>query len=188
MAKKTINIVTSNHRGKIRGKAESHVVGMMESWNYCNLDRVSMLDPEEWFVKRYKPFGIDVYKMLNDLKVPIIVQKPWKYLENQQVYPLKDIIKAFGSKYFTCSQAYLLALALYEGYEKVKLVGWYNSVPGGTDFDWNSIVWDEIMCQNYWVGFLRAKGVEVTGGNVGKPITPDNETNPVHADPCNAGG
>lgn len=171
----TINLVTSFHLNKIQGKPKGHVLGMMDSWRYCNPDRVSMLDKEEWFVRKYKTMGADIYDELNALKVPIIVQKPWKYLENQQVYPLKGIINKFGIKYFTCSQAYLLALALYEGYKNIKLIGWYNPVPYSLDAEWNAIVWDEIMCQNFWIGFLKAKRINITGGNLAKPITPDNE-------------
>lgn len=174
----TINIVTAQHPGPIKG-LEGHIVGLQGSWYFTPLDRLSMLDKEEWFVEKHKALGEDIYEILNSLEVPILVQKPWKKLKNQQVYPLKEIQKEFGIEYFTCSQAYLLALALYEGYKHVNLVGWYNFLPEFPDNEWNNVLWDEIMCQNFWVGFLKGKGIKVTGGNVAKPVTPNNE--PIYA-------
>ena len=125
--------------------------------------------------EKFKIYGKDIYEVLNDLKVPIIVQKRWRKLKNQQVYPLKQIIKKFGIEYFTCSQAYMIALVLYEGYEEIHLVGFDNAIPTSRDFEWNDIVWDETACINFWVGFAKGMGVKVIGGKVAQPFIAKNK-------------
>lgn len=72
---------------------------------------------------------------------------------NQNNYPLNEIVKEFGSAYFTNSISYMIAYAVYKGYKKIELYGVDMSAR------------DEYINQRgsvmYWIGFARAKGVDV---------------------------
>ena len=72
----------------------------------------------------------------------------------QENYPLKEIIKEFGTDYFSCTLAYAIALAIYEGYQEIEIFGvnWddteeYNDQRAGIDF---------------WCGFAKGRGVKIT--------------------------
>lgn len=169
--KKTISLI-ANGISKNDPEILGDILGLQYTWESKKLDRVCLIDEEKWFLAR---FGESFVEFLNNLNIPIIVSKKWSGLKNQIMYPLEKIIEKFGIEYFTCSQAYMIALALYEGYEQIRLIGWGNYPSKTLDFEWNSIIWDEIICQNFWVGFAKGMGVEVIGGNVGMPITMHNE-------------
>ena len=143
MAKITLVILGKSGIGKkIRGDS----IGCQYSWDTHNTKMISMLDKEEWFVNKFKLLGKDVYKELNSLNKPIIVKKEWKKLKNQIVFPVDKIIEEFGIKYFTCSQAYLIAYALYLGYKEIELVGFDNKMDSleeiKKDVEWQNVLWD----------------------------------------------
>lgn len=71
-----------------------------------------------------------------------------------EMYPLWKIIKDTKADYFANSVAYMIAYAVYLGYEQIKLYGIdyvteqeiHGGEKGGTE---------------YWVGFAQGKGIEV---------------------------
>ena len=151
MAKKTITLIANGLSAHMY-PVEGDVLGLNYAFAINKLDRLSLIDEEKWFIAKN---GESFYTLINELNIPILVQKHWKDLKNQIIYPLEEIIEKFGIEYFTCSQAYILALALYEGYEKIHLAGWDNHVSNTLDIEWNNIGWDEIICQNFWLGLLK---------------------------------
>lgn len=68
-------------------------------------------------------------------------------------YPLDEIIREFHSKYFTSTICYMIALAIYWGYERIKLYGVdyligyeYIEAKGGVE---------------YWLGRAEERGIQV---------------------------
>lgn len=85
-----------------------------------------------------------------------------KYNINRDNYPLNEIVKEYGCAYFTNSISYMIAYAIYKGYKKIELYGVDMSAR------------DEYINQRgsvmYWIGFARAKGIEVNlASGVDKP-------------------
>lgn len=70
----------------------------------------------------------------------------------QGEFPAAAIIEGFGTRYFTCSAAWLIALALMEGFERIELWG----IGGDHDYA------QQQPCLAYWVQRARDAGVEVT--------------------------
>lgn len=86
-----------------------------------------------------------------------------KYNINRDNYPLNEIVKEFGSAYFTNSISYMIAYAVYKGYKKIELYGVDMSAR------------DEYINQRgsvmYWIGFARAKGIDVyIASGIDKPF------------------
>lgn len=171
---------------------KGYSIGCQYSWNWFEPSIISMMDKEEWFVEKFKLLGKNVYDELNLLGKPVIVQKKWKNLKVPQIiYPIEEIIKEFGFKYLTCSQAYMIAYALYLGFEEIELVGFDNKLDSlkelKKDVEWLNIWWDEVACQNFWYGLAKGMGVNIHGSSgIGNIITPKNkwkyayDVSPIH--------
>lgn len=78
-------------------------------------------------------------------------------------YPLDEIRKKFNCNYFTNTISYMLAYALYKGFDEIEIYG----------VDMNDK--DEYINQRssvmYWIGFARGKGVKVKiSSNIDNPV------------------
>jgi len=69
-------------------------------------------------------------------------------------YPLKKMIRFFKTDYFSNTVGYMIALALYEGYEKIDLYG-INHARGREYIR-------EKCGVDFWCGVAMGRGVEVT--------------------------
>ena len=83
----------------------------------------------------------------------------WQKIEAENVYyldnyPIKEVMEKFGSRYFTNSISYMIALAMYKGYSEINLYG--------VDMDMGTEYIYERPSVMYWIGFARGKGVKVT--------------------------
>lgn len=72
-------------------------------------------------------------------------------------YPIMDIIKYFSSRYFTNSIGYMIAYAIFKGYERIVLIGIDMEVKSEYEF--------ERPCVAYWIGQADARGIEVVTQN-----------------------
>lgn len=79
-----------------------------------------------------------------DFEGPIITQNN---------YPLKEIIAKYKSRFFTNSISYMIAYAIYSGFEKIFMYGVDMDIDGEYTFERPSVT--------YWIGFARGCGVEV---------------------------
>lgn len=106
----------------------------IEAWQYKNLDRLSALKPTLVFpvaYRKFKAFGLPI-----------------------EIYPFEDIKAKFRTDYFSSSIAYMIAYALYYGYEKIWLYG--------VEFDsFNFEYEQEKAGTEYWIGMARGLGAEV---------------------------
>jgi len=72
---------------------------------------------------------------------------------DQSNYPLEDIIKKFNCSFFTNTVSYMIAKALYDGFEKI--------IIAGVDMNMEDEYYTQRSSVMYWVAFCRAKNVEV---------------------------
>jgi hypothetical protein len=87
---------------------------------------------------------------LRDCEVPLYMQE--KYYPNATPYPFDEVAKVTGA-YWNSSIAYMLALAITEGYEKI-------SVYGVDMRDDEEYFYQRPNCE-YLIGLARGRGIEV---------------------------
>jgi hypothetical protein len=91
-------------------------MGVVPRW-----DRQFELHPIEW-TKRPEYNGY--YNWLCQQKEkPVYVREPTPEIPSHVVYPHAEIVKAFGTRYFTNSISWMLALAIAEGCSEIGLWG-----------------------------------------------------------------
>lgn len=91
-------------------------LGVVPRWN-----RQFELHPIEW-TKRPEYNGYYAWLCQKHGK-PVYVRENTPEIVDQVVYPRDKIIEAFGTKYFTNSISWMLALAIAEGYGEIGLWG-----------------------------------------------------------------
>jgi hypothetical protein len=126
-----------------------------------NADRV-------YFFDNIDDFHEDWIKELNELEgVRIITRDHYEEIPASEKYPIDEVISHFGLQYFVCTVAYMIAHAIYEGVDKITLVGMYHPSDSMEYLH-------HIPCINWWVGVAYgAKNIEIeVVGNsmIGKPF------------------
>jgi len=85
-------------------------------------------------------------------KTPVIMQKAEDDIPTSEAYPVEEVAKALGEE-FSSTIAYMLALAIYRGYEEIRVYGVYLMHE------------TEYLSQRpgfkYYLGIARAKGIKV---------------------------
>lgn len=78
-----------------------------------------------------------------------------KIIRKVEKYPLSDVTSLMGTTYFTCSAAYLIGLAILEGFERIRLYG----------FEIWSKITDEYFregpCVEAWINLAKGRGIKV---------------------------
>ncbi len=78
----------------------------------------------------------------------------WSWRDYADVrYPLEDVQKHFGVSYFTNTLSYMLALAIYEKYERIRMYG--------VDAPYGGIYFMEKSGLEYWIGRAQQAGINV---------------------------
>jgi hypothetical protein len=91
-------------------------MGVVPRW-----DRQFELHPIEW---TQRPEYQGYYNWLCQQKdKPVYVRQPTPQIPSHVVYPRDEIVKAFGTRYFTNSISWMLALAIAEGAGDIGLWG-----------------------------------------------------------------
>jgi len=88
--------------------------------------------------------------------VPLYLTEEFKDNPNAVVFPLADVVTAhqeFGPLYFASSFAYMVGLAMLEGF---KTIGFF-----GCDLDWGRERVVENGNLQFWIGLARGRGVKV---------------------------
>jgi hypothetical protein len=115
------------------------------TWNYNDLKR-QKTNHIEWL----KNTSMPVYMIRKEPSVPTSI-----------AYPIKEVSKFFenirrGNKrirYFTSSFAYMMGIALLEGFERIELYGF--------DFADDTEYAQQKGCAEWWIGYAMGKGVEI---------------------------
>lgn len=140
--------------------------GIQYCWRNFKLDRAFVMDDEDWIKAKNNSFAvpIDMAKEMRESKVPIYVAKKWSDVENTVEYPIKEVLEYFKPiKYFMNSMAYMFALAIMEGYERIETYGidlrYFGDLGDELKYPTNWL--DETHCGAFWVGLAIGKGIEV---------------------------
>jgi len=76
-----------------------------------------------------------------------------KYKVKSTRYPLRRIIERFGTEFFNSTIDYMIAYALYKGYNHIKLYG--------VDMTTKQEYWLQKGGIEYWIGYARGLGAKV---------------------------
>jgi hypothetical protein len=87
--------------------------------------RVNKLDRLYYFDDR-KLIADDFVEKVNACGCEVVTKWPDPEIPKSVQYPLDEIVEHFGFCNFTCSVAYAIAHALFEGYRKITLCGMYH--------------------------------------------------------------
>lgn len=155
--------------------------GIQYTWRHFKLDRAFVMDDEEWIKAKNHSFSvpIDIAKEMRDAKIPIYVAKKWSDVENTVEYPIEKALKYFEPvKYFMNSMAYMFALAIMEGYERIETYGidfrYFGDLGNKLGFPDNWL--DETHCGAFWAGLAIGRGLEVVTterSSLMKPVRPN---------------
>ena len=96
--------------------------------------------------------GTDHCGWLRTAQIPVYMTRHWPEFPSSVRFPLEKMVKKFG-KYFTSSIAYMLALAIVEGFEQIDLYGVDLSV--GTEY------FHQRPCVEMLIGYANASGIMV---------------------------
>lgn len=114
------------------------------------VDKIFELHTNEVIKKNSRT--LDYFQLLKNTKTPIYMQKKTKTFPSSVKYPLDEIVAKYN-KVFYSTVDYMLALAVYEGFEKMYLYG--------VDL----AIYEEYLYQRpscaYWIGYARGLGIEV---------------------------
>jgi len=92
---------------------------------------------------------------LDALGVPVVGSAAHPAIKMSERYPIEDITEFFGIVYFTSTIAYMMADAIYKGYEHI----WIDRImtyPQSADY------FQQKPCMDYWLGQAMARGVKVS--------------------------
>ena len=71
---------------------------------------------------RGQPVG-DYIAGLAKMDCPVYMQRHWDAVPGSQPYPLKEVLARFPRQYFTNTISWMLALAIYEGFQEINVYG-----------------------------------------------------------------
>lgn len=106
-----------------------------------------------------RPNKPNFFETLKQLKKPIYMQRVWEEIPYSIKYPLDEIIDKFYIEamgdvlLMTCTVTYMIALAIYEGFDEISLLGIDEAVDGEYK--------DEMPGVLYWIGLARGVGIKV---------------------------
>lgn len=101
---------------------------------------------EKRFLKAFE----ESLKIINELNIPVIVQKKHEALPNGIVFPMNEM----PLYYFTSTVAFMIAYAIYEKVDSIDIYGITLSTEEEYTF--------ERPCIEFWVGYAMGQGIEVT--------------------------
>lgn len=114
------------------------------------------------FIKgKQKNVPLDYADRLNNSNLPVFLCKAQPNIDQSITYPIEEISRFFGKdmdpfitgEYFACSVAFMLCLAIYEGYGEIHMYG--------LDFVAKSEYAYQKPCMEYYVGVARGMGLHV---------------------------
>ena len=126
---------------------EAGIQPWMKRW-----DRWFQLHPRKNFTDPNNRNDPNHFAWLQAQTKPIYMQKQYQVVPASVKYPIKEVKKLYGS-YYTSSVAYMLALAMLEGFERIELYG----VSMGNQTEYNY----QRANGEYLIGLARGLGHEV---------------------------
>jgi hypothetical protein len=90
---------------------------------------------------------------------PIVTSRKHPDYPGLVEFPLEDVINDLGFAYLNNTAAYAVAYAIHIGVKKISLYGVDFTYPNAHDAEKGR------ACVEYWLGFARARGVEIATGS-----------------------
>lgn len=141
---------------------EVEIWGCNEAYNFSFMKRWTrwfQLHPFESFSRDGNHNDQNHYAWLKEQKsvedggFPIYMQKCFADIPASVPFPLDEIQTKFGTDYFTSSFAYMIAMALYEGFTRIEIYGF--------EMKSESEYFHQRSNAEYWIGIARGMGVEI---------------------------
>ena len=113
----------------------------------------------------------DFVKHLNDMAIPVVASKHYPQIPLSTEFPLQEVMEEFrlllphkeklslselmrqGKPYFTSTVTYMMALAIYEGFERV-LLHRMQVFPQSVEY------FEQKACMNFWCGIAIGRGID----------------------------
>lgn len=166
MAPTSCSLAPYNESGvKVWGLNEAHAFEWMQSWDrwfqlHPERDFTRDIDDHRAFERGYVKGHYDWLQKKHDKSIYMLYVYP--KVPDSIEYPLQAVIDRFFSKarkgdekikYFTSTFAYMLALALYEGFERIEIFGF--EMAGGDEYV------PQKTCAEFWLGIALGMGIEI---------------------------
>jgi len=103
------------------------------------------------FTKKEFVDWINTWKNVDGTGIQYISCRTHKEINNSVEFPMKEVVKRFKVPYFSNSIAYMVALALYEGYTHISTFGIAQAGTGEYAM--------ERKCLEFWIGMAIGMGV-----------------------------
>lgn len=131
----------------------------IEIWGLNYLNKFFGENPKQnrfdrWFHLHPRELLEPYIDFLRELPIPLVTLQHWDDIPNSVAYPKIEIEAHFGAKLWRCSASYMIALAIYEKYDKIYLFG----INMGSDFAEYS---EQKPTFEYWIGRAHESGIEV---------------------------
>lgn len=113
---------------------------------------------DRWFEMHQPEYTEDVrdpnyLTWLASLSIPVYMIEPRDEIPSSVRFPIEAAIQLAGRDYFTSTIAYMIALALLEGFEAIDLYGINLAI--GTEY------YHQKACAEWWIGFAEGRGKKV---------------------------
>lgn len=90
---------------------------------------------------------------VNTTNTPMYSVQEWDDIPSSVTYPRDEIFKAFGTDFFADSLSYMIALAIYQGFDTFDLYGF--------NYSHGSMYMQEKSCAQHWLGVALGMGLTV---------------------------
>lgn len=94
-----------------------------------------------------------IQRVCNERNLPVYCTKVFPDLPTSMEYPIDDIVSYFGTDYFGNSLDYMIALAIYQGYEAIHTYGL--NMSQGSKYIY------EKPSTTFWLGVALGRGIEL---------------------------
>lgn len=119
-----------------------------------SMDKTDEMDSFNKASGHYQGYSVEQFsEIMNECGKPFITSYPIPSLKFAERFPLKEVAEKYGVMYFTNTVCYMIALALYEGYEAIYL--WGINQMGKIEYI------NERRGVEFWLGLAAGLGVEV---------------------------
>lgn len=99
------------------------------------------------------PYGLEHIDELASLNVPVIMCEKHPRIPNSVAYPINEVINFFGRDLFQSSVDFMIALAIYEGYEEIYIYG--VDMSAGEEYE------SQRPSMYYYLGQAEARGIKI---------------------------
>lgn len=128
-----------------------------EPWNDEHVELATKAKMYKDLPEGFPPVEVGGKRRPDDLEI-LLLEPNNEIAGKQTIYPFGDILETYGAnkkrvRYFTSTAPYLIALAIYRGYERIEMYGFEMSSQEEYGY--------QKACTEFWLGIAIGKGIEV---------------------------